>query len=144
MLNLHDPEVRRFYRAAVAHRDAARLLLDHCPERTASTRGHQVVYFSGYVVECSLKALFLSASPAKKHVEIVQWFKAEVKHNLERLRVELSKCGVVFPRIQLEHLRRVRTSWYSEMRYQTLAWGRSEAEKVYVAAEAVFAWSTRS
>ena len=144
MLNLKYPEVRRFYRAAEAHRDAARLILDHCPERVTSTRGHQVVYLSGYVVECSLKALFLSAAPAKKHREIVGWFKAEVKHNLERLRVELSKCGVDFPRIQLEHLKWVRTNWYSEMRYQTLAWSRSEAEKVYCAAEAIFAWSTRS
>ena len=103
-----------------------------------------MVYLSGYVVECSLKALFLSQIPGKQHDEIVDWFRAEVKHNLERLRVELLKQGVIVPKDQLQHIKRVRSNWYSEMRYKTHAWSRDEAEKVCLAAERILEWSTGS
>ena len=78
MLNLKYPEVRRFYRAAEAHRDAARLLVDACPKQGSSTDGHDVVYLSGYIVECSLKALYLDRVPNRRHDEVVVWFKSDV------------------------------------------------------------------
>lgn len=122
MLNVALPEVKRFYRAAAAHLDAARALLDRCPEKGLSTRGHEVVYLSGYVVECSLKALLLTQYPRKKHPELVEWFKTEVKHNLERLRAELIDKGVNFPKGQTADLKLVHSRWYSEMRYDVRGW----------------------
>src|SRR5438477_9757100 len=113
MLNLKFPQVKRFNRAAAAHLDAAKSLLDVCPEKVSSTLGHDVVYLSGYVVECSLKALFLTQHPQQKHKELVEWFREKLKHNLEWLKEELNKKGVNFPKEQNENLKRVRGRWVS-------------------------------
>src|SRR4051794_6089757 len=128
MLNLKFPEVKRFYRAASAHLDAARALVGGCPEKSASTRGHDVVYLSGYVVECALKALLLHQHPQRKHQELVEWFREKLKHNLELLKEKLDKKGVNFTREHDENLKRVRTKWSSEMRYDVRGWVRDEAE----------------
>lgn len=108
MLNLKYAEVKRFNRAAAAHLDAARSLFSQCPAKGMSTRGHDVVYLSGYVVECVLKALLLSRSPEKHHAIVIRKLKEEVGHNLEKLKVELVQKGVVFSREQNENFKRVR------------------------------------
>ncbi len=141
MLNLKFPEVRRIYRAAVGHHDAARSLLGQCPEKTPSTRGHEVVYLSGYVAECSLKALLVSQFPRNKHSDVIERFKSEVKHNLERLRAELTTKGVHFPKNLQELLRRVHASWNSEMRYDVRTWRRDIVERVFDAAETLLDWT---
>src|SRR6266568_5550173 len=138
MLDLKSPQVKRFFRAAAGHLDAAKSLLGACPEKGLSIRGHDVVYLAGYVVECSLKALFLMRYPRKKHQELVEWFKTDLKHNLERLMVELTRKGVNVPKDRYENLKRVRTNWFSEMRYNVRPWGRDEAERVFRAAEQLF------
>jgi HEPN domain-containing protein len=140
MLNLKFAEVKRFNRAAAAHLDAARSLLSQCPEKASSTRGHDVVYLSGYVVECVLKALLLSRTPEKKHSTELKRLKEEFAHNLEKLKNELSQKGIEFPREQKEYFKRVRPKWSSEMRYDIRAWNREQAEHVFLAAEAIFDW----
>jgi HEPN domain-containing protein len=140
MLDLTFAQVKQFNRAAAAHLGAARTLLDACPERTSSTRGHEVVYLSGYVVECVLKALLLSRTPRKKHPAELKRLKEELGHNLEQLKNELSQKGVELPREQKENLKRVRPNWSSEMRYDVRRWKREDAERVVAAAEAIFDW----
>jgi HEPN domain-containing protein len=141
VLNLRFKEVKRFIRAAAAHRDAAKQLLATCPEAATSTRGHDVVYLSGYVVECALKALYLSRRPEREHVEIQKWFREQIKHNLEGLAREIQDAGVVIPRLQKEKLLRVvRPNWFTEMRYDIRAWSREDAERVWEAAELIFRW----
>ena len=140
MLNLKFPEVKRFHRAAATHLEAARELLDECPENAASLLGHDVVYLAGYVVECGLKALLLSQYPRREHEEVVEWFRTDVKHNLERLREELTKKGVNFPRDQLENLRQVHRRWWSEMRYDAQQWKREDVERLFQATEAIYKW----
>ncbi len=140
MLNRKFPEVRRFIRAAAAHLDAVRELLGTCPEKVSSTRGHDVVYLSGYVVECSLKALLLSRHPEAKHEELIERFKSEMKHDLEKLKRELSKKKVELPENQKENFKKVRPVWSSEMRYDIRAWHREEAERIFLAAEAIHGW----
>jgi HEPN domain-containing protein len=144
MLNLKFAEVKRFYRAAAAHLDAARELLDACPEKAASARGHDVVYLSGYVVECVLKALLLSRVPEKKHQTELKKLKQELGHDLEKLKKELSQKGVDLPKEQKENVYRVRPMWSSEMRYDIRLWKRGAAERVFLAAEAIFGWVNRS
>jgi HEPN domain-containing protein len=140
MLDLALAQVKRFNRAAAAHLDAARKLLDVCPERTLSTRGHEVVYLSGYVVECVLKALFLSRTPRRKHPAELKRLKEDVGHNLEKLKNELSQKGVELSREQKENFRRVRPEWSSEMRYDIRLWKREDAGRVFSAAEAIYDW----
>lgn len=140
MLNRKFAEVRRFIRAADAHLDAATELLATCPEKATSTRGHEVVYLSGYVVECSLKALVLSRYPESKHEETIGRFKSEFKHDLEKLKRELGKKKVEFPKKRNEDFNRIRPVWSSEMRYDVRAWHRDETERLFRAAEAIYNW----
>ena len=140
MLNLKFPEVRRFYRAAVVHLDAARILFEHCPSRAPSTRGHEVVYLSGYVVECSFKALLLSRFPLSRHASVVAWFKTDVKHNLERLKMELFQKSVSLPKNLSEHLKRISANWSSAMRYDVRAWKKETVERVLESTQGLFEW----
>lgn len=140
MLNLKFAEVKRFSRAAAAHLEAAQTLLGECPEKASSTRGHDVVYLCGYIVECSLKALLLTQHPRRKHEELVAWFREKVKHNLERLKEELTKKGVNFPKEQNENFKRVYSRWTSDMRYDVRAWSREAVERVFQAAEQMLDW----
>ena len=140
MLNLHHPEVRRFYRAAVAHLDAASALLSQCPEVVASTRGHEVVYLCGYVIECSFKALLLSRTPLKKHQESISWFKRVLKHDLDLLKRELSRNGIDIPKAYAQDFNRVRSNWLSEMRYEVRRWRRNDVQLVLESVRRVFAW----
>lgn len=140
MLNLKFAEVKRFNRAAAAHLDAVRSLLSQCPEKGTSTRGHDVVYLSGYIVECILKALLLSRTPEKQHEAFLKKLKEEIGHNLEKLKNELSQKGVELPREQKESFYRVRPVWYSEMRYDIRLWTLEEADRVFQAAESIFKW----
>ena len=143
MLNQQSSEVKKFIRAAAVHREGAEVLLKSCPERGRSVLAHEVIYLSGYVVECALKALLLNCSPKAKHPEKVEWLKAELKHYLEKLKHELSKKGVELPDEQKENLKRVRSPWSPEMRYQTRLWSTEEATRVFVAAEGIFDWVNR-
>lgn len=140
MLDRSAPEVRRFTRAANAHCEAARQLLADCPQRSSSALAHEVIYLAGYVVECALKALLLTNTPRKKHEELVQRFKDKLKHNLELLKSELSQRGVELPGEHKENLKRVRSVWSSEMRYDIQMRRREDAERVFDAAEEIFDW----
>ena len=142
MLNLKYPEVRRFYRAAFGHLDAAGALLGLCPVATNSTRGHEVVYLCGYVVECSLKAVLMSRFPRSQHDEVAFWFKAEVKHKFDRLKVELVDKGVNIPAKLKEDLKRIHTNWNSEMRYDVRAWRKDAVMRIYDSAKRLFDWAT--
>ncbi len=61
-------QARCFYRAARQRFDDALLLLEM--ERTTAA-----VYLSGYIVECMLKALILSAVPREQEAEILGMFR---------------------------------------------------------------------
>jgi hypothetical protein len=96
--------------------------------------------FISVVMSWSVPSRLLMQLPPKQHGSFVIWLKRELKHDLERLRVELITRGVNIPRIQHENFKRVRSSWYSEMRYRMEAWTRDKTEKVFTAAEQLFAW----
>jgi hypothetical protein len=116
MLDLNDPNVKLFHRAAAAHLDAAESLIDACSERSVSTRAQDAVYLAGYVVECGIKALLLSVTRRKDRKSMLEWFRAEAKHKLDVLRSELGRKGVEIPRKTINDFTRVRGVWSSEMR----------------------------
>lgn len=140
MLDLKSADVKRFWRAAEAHRDAARLILDGCLEAVSSTPAHDAVYLSGYVVECGLKALLLSRIPARKRPQMLRELKDVLGHDLERLKKRLLQTGLDFPSERVPDFTLVRRAWSSEMRYKVLRWRRPDAESVYVAASNLFSW----
>lgn len=93
MLRMDWPQVKQFARAASMHRAAARHILEDCPEKSFSILATEVIYLSGYILECSLKALVLSNTPLKQHDKMIERFKTEIKHDLEKLRFVLHEKG---------------------------------------------------
>ena len=140
MLNLKYPEVRRFYYAAELHFDSATELMKSFPRLGSSLRGHEIVYLAGYVVECALKALYLSRCSPRRHEEVVAWLKAEIKHNLEKLKSELVEKGVVFPSEVMRDLKWVKTHWSSEMRYRVHTWNRVDTTRFLKSVRSIRAW----
>ena len=140
MLNLKFTEVKRFYYAAELHFDSAAALMKVFPSLGSSLRGHEIVYLAGYVVECSLKALYLSRCSARRHEEVVDWLKATIKHNLEKLKGELVKKGVAFPSEVMSHLKWVNTHWSSEMRYRVHTWSREDTTRFLKSVRSIRAW----
>ena len=143
MSDLQSPDVLRLIRAAAVHREGAEVLLKSCPKRATSALAHEVIYLSGYVVECALKAKLLSRFNKGKHPEKLLWMKTELGHYLEKLKHELANKGVELLDEQKEHLKRVRSKWSPEMRYRTQRWSTEDASRVYLAAEAILNWVNR-
>lgn len=143
MIILGFPHAARFLRAAEMHREAARTSLAQCPRRSTSRLATEVIYLSGYVVECGLKAVLVSHTPLKQHERLMEEvLKGRIKHNLELLKDELIDKGIVWPLTRREQLRRVRSKWSSEMRYDARRSRREDAEEVLEAAEELFRWAT--
>lgn len=142
MLDLSSPDVKRFYRAATMHRAAAKVLLAACDPRSKDLLATEVIYLSGYVAECSLKALLLSRTTATKRTELVEdQFRSKRGHDLDWLKEQLHEVGVNMPRGAKEQHRRVWTVWRSDLRYDPTSRTREEAERVYQAAEGLHRWA---
>ena len=81
-----DKDASRYYTAADHRRVDGRFLLE--VERTTAA-----VYLSGYCVECVVKALILTQTPAGKRKDILDEFHATAAHNFDRLRSLYQKYG---------------------------------------------------
>lgn len=68
-------------------------------------------------------------------------FKGVIKHDLDKLKEELSRKRVTFTAGEKENFNRVRSAWSSEMRYDATARRRKDAERVCEAAAAIFDWA---
>lgn len=119
MLALQFSMVNAFARAGLMHRDAAKLLLRGCPQNGFSTLATEVIYLSGYVAECGLKALLVTHTPPRHHEAMLNRFKnpREIGHNLERLIDELERRNVRIPEKILAMTRRIRRQWSPQLRY---------------------------
>jgi hypothetical protein len=144
VINRAFPVAVQLLRAATVHRDAARRLLEQCPANAWSFLGHEVIYLGGYVVECSLKAVVVSKSPPSRHEDLLVDFKTEVKHNLDSLRVRLSRKRIELPKAELRALSAVRSLWDVEMRYDAIRRKRSDAEGFLQQAEIIYSWAGRN
>lgn len=143
MINRNFPAAVRYYRAAAMHLEAADAVVKQCPAESWSVLAHEAVYLSGYVVECAFKALVLSRTPPKKHAEVVEGFRTEVKHNLDKLRHILSLKGVDLPAAQRPGFVLVRSEWAAEMRYEAQPRDRQDAAEVRDAARSLYQWADR-
>jgi hypothetical protein len=143
MINKNFPEAMRYYRAAAMHLEGATTIVKQCPSKSWSFLAHEATYLSGYVVECSFKALILNRTPPKKHAEVVEEFRLEVKHNLDKLRHLLSLKGVDLPATYRPMFVLVRSQWSAQMRYQPHQRDRKDATDVRDAAMGLYQWLDR-
>lgn len=138
----NNARVRSFLRAAVAHEEAARLLLSHCSPKAASTLCGEVIYLSGYVAECGLKSVLLSWTPDRRHAKLVESFK-EPKgpgHNLQTLREFLLRSGCPIPIAIREHLHLIAGVWSSQMRYMAKNYRYADTVALHAAAKRILDW----
>jgi HEPN domain-containing protein len=133
MANPGSLDARRFQRVAKQRLDDARFLLGY--RNTAS------IYLAGYAVECTLKALLLSVTPASKVGKIVDTFRGERGHNLEWLKAQyIRHGGAAFPAALSRKFARV-NSWRTDIRYDPGTSLLSDAEEFFQAAEEILRWA---
>jgi len=137
------PEVRRFFRAATMHLDAAKVLLKACPSKGSSLMCQEAVYLAGYTGECSLKARWLSHHKIARHDEILDYLKTEVGHDLEALRLALLDKGINIPKGVVKDIHRIRSCWSSQMRYLPSQIETDLAVALVTAAESIKNWVSR-
>ena len=102
--------VRLFLRAADQRLEDAAVLLN-------GRRGTGAVYLAGYAVECGLKALLLSAVPARREAALMETFRGTAAHDYEALRQRyFEKSGARFPPHVVRDFERV-ARWAVRLRY---------------------------
>jgi HEPN domain-containing protein len=135
-----DKDIRKFQRAARQRMEAASLLKDHGYNLEA-------VYLSGYAVECSLKALILTRTPANRFESVLMMLtKAGAKgHNyqylLEILRKRPISCTV--PR-DVEKAVRSADIWSTDLRYEIAQIHARDAAGFMANCEFIMRWAERS
>lgn len=138
----NQAHVRLFLRAAVAHEEAARLLVSHCSPKGVSTLCGEVIYLSGYVAECGLKSALLSWTPDRQHAKLLESFKKPKGpgHNLQMLRELLLRRGCPIPISIREQLHLITGVWSSQMRYTAKNFRHADAVALHGAALAILDW----
>jgi len=134
-----------YHRAAAMHLEAAEVLLKHCSDKTKSRFATEVIYLSGYVAECALKSALLNRTPARQHRALLKRFRdpKAIGHDLEAMRLELRRIGVVFNIEVIDSLRLIRSHWNTQMRYTAKLYETQVASDIHLAAIRIFRWSIR-
>jgi len=105
--------IKRFIKAAEQRRTTSEDLND---------QGKYVdqMYLTGYIVECALKALVLSATPRSKRQPVLdEVTRGAASHDFERLKQVYERTGRQFPVDDVRILRRlVKHHWTTAMRYE--------------------------
>jgi HEPN domain-containing protein len=100
------------------------------------------MYLSGYVVECSLKALILELSPEAERANALLRITSGAKmHNFEVLAGELSRFNCALPTEIAKRFRRWK--WSVNLRYETGHGNSSETLGFLRTAQAVYDWVER-
>jgi hypothetical protein len=130
-------EVRRFRSVAIQRFEEAQLPNKY-DRRTAA------VYLAGYAVECSLKALLLSASTDSQLRGLMTSFRGRVGHDFEWLKAKYIKGGgAKFPP-EIAKAFTVVSPWTTELRYKAGDTPPREADLFLRSAEEIIAWANRS
>ena len=129
-----DIDARRYYRVAYQRLEDGRLLF----ERLA--RSNAAIYLSGYAVECILKALLLTSTPAGHRAALLASFHGAIAHNIDWLREQLVGRGVRAPAAEARHLTYV-SSWSTDLRYEPGPGDPADARAFLAAAHAILAWA---
>jgi hypothetical protein len=142
-MELHNNKwVRVFRGAMLAHEEGARILLSHCHPGSASRLCGEVIYLSGYVVECALKAALFSWTPVSRHAKLVEAMKKAggPGHSLVRLRELLVRTGCPIRSDVTEAIASLAGLWKTEMRYDGGSFYYEDAEFMYQAAKVACDW----
>lgn len=125
---------RLFYRAAKERYNDALLLFEL--QRTTAA-----VYLAGYSVECILKSLILSATPAARQQEVLETFRGGRAHDYDWLSgLYADRAGSRIPTTITPHFSRVNT-WSTDMRYAPGTVMTREAKTFLDSVTAILEWA---
>ena len=123
---------RDFQRAGMQRLAAAEFLLNGGLNLDA-------MYLAGYTVECTLKALILASTPAANLPDVLRRITSgSTMHRTEILLGELRNTGVALPVRLAKRLRR--SSWSTDLRYETGRTDTGETRAFLKTAKAVYDW----
>jgi hypothetical protein len=133
-----DVEVVRFVRAEEMHRDAAESLIRSLPQTASSRQANVVIYLTGYVAECSLKAWILSVTPRPKQASMVNEFRGRKAHDLHWLSDLIRRRNVKISERIVIAIRIVASVWSSDLRYDVKHRRHDDASHSLTAATLLF------
>jgi hypothetical protein len=115
-----DINARRYYRVAYQRLDDGTALLEIDRPRAA-------IYLTGYAVECILKALLLTSTPAGPRADVLATFRGALAHHIDWLRDRLIQRIGRLPVTENRHVSLV-SSWSTDLRYEPGPGDRDDAE----------------
>ncbi len=81
-------------------------------------RYNAAIYLGGYAVECMLKSLLVTRTPASKTEDIQDFFRGNLGHNLEQILKAIRDRGENFPKTIARQLQSINKIWSVNIRYQ--------------------------
>lgn len=128
-----DINARRYYRVAYQRYEDGVALLEISRPRAA-------IYLTGYAVECILKALLLTATPANERADVLASFRGPIAHNIDWLRERLVIRIGRFP-VEENRFVSVVCSWSTDLRYEPGPGDVDDAKSFLTAAESILNWA---
>jgi HEPN domain-containing protein len=126
-------EARSFFQSAKQRLEDGQFLFN-------GGRNTGAVYLAGYAVECILKALILSALPAKARTQMLLSFRGQKAHDYEWLILKYRESkGAALPRDVERDFVRV-NSWNTTLRYKPGTIRAKYAREFQNATESLVAW----
>lgn len=93
-------------------------------------RYNAAIYLAGYAVECMLKSLLVTRTPASKFAEIQDFFRGNLGHNLEQLLKAIRDRGENFPTTMTRMFQTINKIWSVNIRYQHVQLKHKEAASI--------------
>ena len=128
-----DINARRYYRVAYQRYDDGEQLLN-------IDRPQASIYLAGYAVECILKALLLTHTPATERATVLSTFRGAIAHNIGWLRDQIVARSGRLPANEARHLSLL-SSWSTDLRYEPGPGDREDAEAFLAATASILKWA---
>jgi hypothetical protein len=140
IIHSNSQDAMVYARAAEMHREASRTLILAMRGVARSLVGCEIVYLSGYIAECILKAVLISYTPVAKRSRMLEDMlnPNKIGHDLELIRRQLSLRNCHLPAEPMRSLRFVRSHWSSQLRYSARAWSMTDAVTVHAASDVLY------
>lgn len=134
MANPRSKEVRLFIRCANQRLEEATVLL-------GAEFATGAVYLAGYGVECALKALILSLTPASRIEAVLGMFRGNKAHDYNQLKSWYRQKGGTPAPEEVNRAFTLVQDWSTGLRYSLDAWDLKDALGFLRAAKTIVRWA---
>jgi hypothetical protein len=126
----------KFLRAGGARLETARMLM-HSLQKYLDAQ-----YLAGYAAECALKAILFARTPEQQHSQLEEEIcRGRLAHNVEWLVERLiQRCGENVPSEVRVLIRRIRSRWDVDLRYEPGRGNRDVCDELIDFSEQLLVW----